>query len=108
MEPVERQLGQLQRLGRGAGEDGMAVFEKGVERTAQAIVVEFVGGEVPEDVGAGPLRPGRKIDQGGRLAQPGGQQQAEDLAVGELPLGVGRQMAVDDAGDVELIEQGLG
>ena len=85
----------------------MAVLEKGVEGTAQAIVVEFVGGEVPEDVGAGPFRPGGKIDQGRRLAQPRGQEQAEDLALGELQLGVGWQVAVDDAGDIELIEQGL-
>jgi hypothetical protein len=41
------------------------------------------------------------------LAQSRGQQQAEVPAVGELELGVWRQMAVDDAGDVELIEQGL-
>jgi len=59
LQPVERQLSQLQCLGGGAGEDGMAVLEKGVEGTAQAIVIEFVGGEVPEDVGAGLLRPWR-------------------------------------------------
>src|SRR5262249_57386679 len=47
------------------------------------------------------------VDQGGGLAQPRGQEQAEDMAVGELQLGVWRQVAVDDAGDVELIEQGL-
>ena len=27
-------------------------IEKGIEGTAQAIIVELVGGEVPEDVGA--------------------------------------------------------
>jgi hypothetical protein len=104
MQPVERQVPQLQGLGSGTGEDGMAVLEQGVEGTAQAIVVEFVGGEIPEDVGAGPLRLGCEIDQGSGLVQPRGQQQAEDLAVGELQLRVRRQMAVDDAGDVELIE----
>jgi hypothetical protein len=41
------------------------------------------------------------------LAQPRSQEQAENLALRELPLGVRRQMAVDDAGDVEPIEQGL-
>jgi hypothetical protein len=72
---------------------------------AQAIIVELVGGEVPKDVGACPVSPGREIDQGGRLAQACGQQKAEDLTVGKLELGIGRRMAVDDAGDVELIEQ---
>jgi hypothetical protein len=41
------------------------------------------------------------------LAQSRSQQQAKNLAVGELQLGIWRQMAVDAAGDVELIEQGL-
>src|SRR5258708_1055201 len=85
----------------------MAMVEKGGEGSGEAIIVELVGGEVPEDVGAGLVSPGWEIDQGGRVAQACGQQQTENLAVGEFELGIGRQMAVDDAGDVELIEQGL-
>src|SRR6266550_480358 len=85
----------------------MALLEKGIQGTAQTIIVELVGGEVPEDVGAGLVGPGREIDQGGRLAQARGQQQTENLTVGEFELGIGGQMAVDDAGDVELVKQRL-
>jgi hypothetical protein len=34
MQSVEGQVGALQRLGGGTGEDGMAVLEKGVEGAA--------------------------------------------------------------------------
>jgi len=35
----------------------MAVFEKGVQSTAEAVIVEFIGREVPEEIGAGSLSP---------------------------------------------------
>ena len=59
MQPVQGQAGVLQGLSRGAGENGMTLLEKGIEGTAQAIIVELVGGEVPEDVGARLVGPGR-------------------------------------------------
>ena len=65
---VQGQVGELQGFGGGASEDGMTLFEEGVEGATQAIVVEFIGGEVPEDVGSGLLRPARQIDQGSGLA----------------------------------------
>jgi hypothetical protein len=64
-------------------------------------------GKVPEDISARLVSPGWDIHQGGRLAQSRCHQQAEHLAVGELELRIWGQMAVDDAGDVELIEQRL-
>ena len=79
----------MQGLGGGAGEDGMALLEKSIQGTAQAIIVELVGGEVPEDVGARLVGSGREIDQGGRLAQARCQQQTKNLAVGEFELGIG-------------------
>jgi hypothetical protein len=106
VEPIQGQVGELQSFGGGAGEDGMTLFEKGVEGTTQAIVVEFIGGEVPEDVGSGLVGPGRDIDQGGGLAQPRRHQQTENLAVGEIELGIWGQMAVDDAGNIELASRG--
>ena len=81
--------------------------KKASRAQTQAIVVEFIGGEVPEDVGAGLLGPGRDIDQSGGLTQSRRHQQAEDLAVGEFELGIWGQMAVDDVGDVKLVEQRL-
>jgi len=34
VQPVQGQVGQLQSFGGGAGEDGVALFEEGVEGTA--------------------------------------------------------------------------
>src|SRR5437588_25095 len=73
--------------------------------SAEAIVVERVGGYVPEEVGPGALGPGGDVDEGGGLAEPGGQQEAEDASVGEGKLGVWGQGAVNDGCDVEVPEQ---
>ena len=62
MQPLQGQVGELQSFGSGAGEDGMAMFEKSIQGTAEAIIVEFVSGQVPEDVGASSLSPGWDID----------------------------------------------
>src|SRR5262249_56156751 len=43
---------------------------------------------------------------GGRgAAEAGGQQQGEDLTMGEFQLGVGGQMAVDNLGDLHAFQQ---
>jgi hypothetical protein len=79
--------------------DGVALAEESVEAAAEAVVVEFLGGDVPEDVGPGLRSPSGDVDQGRRPRQPGRQQQAEDLAVGELLLGIGGQVLLDDGGN---------
>jgi len=79
--------------------------EEGVEGTAEAVVVETLGGDVPEEVGGGGLGPGGDVDQGGRLAEACREEEAEDAAVGELQLRVGWQVAVDDVGDAEALEE---
>ena len=45
------------------------------------------------------------VDQGGGLGEPGRQQQAENVAVRKFELGVGRQMTIDDASEMEPIQQ---
>src|SRR5947209_1611002 len=105
VEALAWRLGGAQRLLGDAGEDGVALAKEGVERAAEAVVVELGGRDVPEDVRTGFLRPGGDVDQGGRAGQPRGQEEAEDLAMREFELRVGGQMAVDDAGDVPAFQQ---
>jgi hypothetical protein len=83
----------------------MTLLEEGIQGASQAVVVELVGGHVPKDVGAGLLGPGGDVDQSAGLTKAGGEQQSQDLAVGEFALGVGGKMAVDDGGEVELFQQ---
>jgi len=105
VQSVAWQIGEVKGLGSDRSEDGMALGEEGIESPAKAIVVETGGGDVPQEVGTGVFGPGRDVDEGGGLAQPGGEEEAEDAAVGENELGVGRQMAVDDGGDVQSLQE---
>ena len=86
-------------------EDGVALGEEGVQGSAQAVIVEAVGGDVPEEVGPGAFGPGGDVDEGGGLAESGGEQEAQDAAVGEGQLRIRGQVAVDDGGDVEALQQ---
>ena len=95
----EGQVGQTQGVHRGRGLNGVTLVEEGVEGAADAVVVELVGGDVPEELGAGFVRPLGDVDQCGGLGDPGRQEKAEHLAVRILQLGVGRQMAIDDVGE---------
>src|ERR1700730_2138950 len=106
VETFAGQLGDPERLFGHTGQDGVALGEEGVEGAAEAIVVELVNGDVPEDVGTGAVRPVRDLAEGGWTGKPGGQQQAEDLTVAIFQLGIGRQMAVDDLGNLQAFQQG--
>src|SRR5205823_8594363 len=86
-------------------EEGVALAEAGVQGPAQAVVVEVGRGEVPEEVGPGLCGPGGEVDEGGGSAEPGGQQQAEDPPVGVGELGVRGQVAVDEGGDLEALQE---
>ena len=93
-------------MGGERGEDGVALAEEGIEGPAQAVVVEALGREVPEEVGPAVGGPSGDIDQGGGLAEAGGEQEAEDAAVGESQLRVGGQVVVDDGSDVQSLQEG--
>ena len=105
VQAVEGEFGEVDGLGGDGGEDGVALGEEGVECPAQAVIVEAVGGDVPEEVSPGALGPGGDVDEGGGLAQPGGEQEAEDASVGESQLRIGWQVAVDEGGNVEPLEE---
>ena len=89
-------------------DDGTLVTLKLVyepEGATETVIVEFVGRDVPKDISTGFFGPGGDVDEGRGTGQPSGQQQTEDLAMGELKLRVGRQMAIDAARDVEAFQQ---
>ena len=46
VESVRGHLGPAENVGGEAGEDGMSLFEEGVEGAAEAVVVECAGGDV--------------------------------------------------------------
>src|SRR5262249_36503297 len=105
VEALRGEFGEAQSLGGDGGEDGVALAEEGIEGTAEAVVVEAVAGGVPEEGGGGGGGPGGGGGGGGRVAEACGEQQAEDAAVGELPLGIWRQVGIDDVGNVEALEE---
>ena len=59
VQAVEREFGEVDGLGGDGGLDGVALGEEGVEGSAQAVIVEAVGGDVPEEVRPGVVRPTR-------------------------------------------------
>src|ERR1022692_1547131 len=101
----EGQFGQSQGMHGGGGLNGMPLVEEGVEGSAQTVVVELVGRDVPQQFRPGFLGPLSDVDQGGGLGEPGRQQQAENVAVRKFQLGVGRQMTIDDASEIEPIQE---
>src|SRR5581483_11464870 len=71
MQSVAWQVSQVDGLRRDGGQDGMALAEEGVEGSSQAVVVETVGGDVPEEVGSGIGGPGGDVDESGGSAETG-------------------------------------
>ena len=98
VQAVEGEFGEVDGLGSDGGQDGVALAEEGVECSAQTVIVEGRGGDIPEEVGAGAFGPRGDVDECGGLAESGSQQEAEDASVGEGQLGIGWQVAIDDGG----------
>jgi hypothetical protein len=73
VEAVEGEFSELDGLGGDGGKDGMALGEESVECSSEAVIVERIGWDVPEEVGAGAVGPGGNVDEGSGLAQPGGE-----------------------------------
>jgi hypothetical protein len=48
VETIQGHLGPAQHIVGDTGEDGMALVEEGIESTAESIIVEFVGGQIPD------------------------------------------------------------
>src|ERR1700676_4537981 len=102
---VEGEFGGVGGLGSDGSKDGMGLGEQGVECAAEAVIVETVGGDVPQKVSPGAFGPGGDVDEGGGLTESGGEEEAEDASVGESQLRIGRQVAVDDGCKVEALEE---
>jgi len=105
VQTVEGEFRQVDYLGSNRGLDGVALGEKGVQGSSQAIIVETVRGDVPEVVRPGAFGPRRDVDESGGLTESGSEQEAEDASVGESQLQVRRQVAVDDGSQVEALEE---
>ena len=52
------------------------------------------------------VRPVGDVDEGGGVVEPSRQEDTKDGAVGILGLGIGGEMAIDDVGNIEFLEQG--
>src|SRR5436309_8535762 len=89
VQAVAGQVAQVDGLGRHRREDGVALAEESIEGTTQAVIVEAGGGDVPEEVGPGVRGPRGDVDESRRLAEAGGQEQAENAAMGEGQSRVG-------------------
>jgi hypothetical protein len=92
-------------LGGDTGEDGVALCEEGVQGSAEAVIIEAVGRDVPQEIGSGFLSPAGNVDERGGVTQARGQKEGEDAAVGESELRVGRQVSIDNVGDVEALQK---
>jgi len=86
-------------------ENGMTLGKEGVECFAEPIVVEFFSGDVPQELGPGVFGPLGDVDESEWAKHPGGDEDGEDVPVREFRLGIGREMLVDDLGDVHSLEQ---
>src|SRR5262249_56913861 len=78
VEAVAGEVREVEGLGSDRGEDGVALREEGVQGPAQAVIVEALGREVPEEVSPGVGGPGGDVDQGRGLAEASCEQEAED------------------------------
>src|ERR1700677_4031961 len=105
VEAIHGQAIRVNDVGRHAGEDGVSLREKGVESAAEAIIVELVGGDAPEVLGAGFLGPLSDVNQRQRLRQSRSQEQTQYLAMREFELWIGRQMAIDDGRQLHLLQE---
>ena len=74
VEAFAGQVSKPERLLGDVGQDGVALAEEGVESPAEAVVVELVDGDVPEEVGPSLRRPFRDVDESRRPREAGRQQ----------------------------------
>jgi hypothetical protein len=84
----------------------MAFSEEGVQGAAQAIIVELLGWDIPEDIGGVFVGPLGYVNQGVGLTETGGEQQTEDLAMRKLQPWIRDEMLIDNGGDAEFLKQG--
>ena len=85
--------------------DGMALFEKGVQRTPEPIVIDLLGRHIKKNVGAAVLRPFGDIPKRHRATEPCSHEQAQSRTVVVLGLRISGKMLVDDIGDLHPLQE---
>lgn len=108
---VVMQILQVQAVGPAnvqghAGQDGAALGEEGIQGAAEAVVIELSGGDLAEQVRAAVLSPGGDVDQGHGVTQAGSEEELQDGGVGELGLGVGGQVLLQDGAQLQAFQEG--
>jgi hypothetical protein len=79
--------------------------EKGVQRSSQPIIVERVRGDVPEEVRPSAFGPAGMLMRAVGSQSRAASRKAENAPVGKSQLRIGGQVAVDDGGQVEALEE---
>ena len=101
----EREMSESQHRASDLGKDGVAMLEESIETAGEAVIVEFFGRDVAKVFDAVLRRPAGDVDQGGGMIEPSRQKDVENGAVRVFRLGIGRDVAINDVGDAELVEQ---
>lgn len=86
MTVCQREVGKAQGRAGNVGKDGVAFFEEGIKGPGQAVVVELIGRDVPEILGAMFAGPVGDVDQRGRRVQTGSQEDFKSGAVGNVGI----------------------
>ena len=88
VQAIAGEFAKVDGLGSDGSLYGVSLGEESIESSPESVIVEAVGGNVPEEVGAGAFGPGGDVDKSGGLAKPGGEEKTEDTSVGVSQLGV--------------------
>ncbi len=76
-----------------------------IEGPSEAVIVELVWRDVPEQIGTTVLGPVGDVDQGQGLTEACGHEEAEDGPAGEFSLGIRGEVPVNDVSDPHLLQQ---
>jgi len=83
----------------------MPLGKESIERSSEAIVIDFLDRDLPEQVGAALLGPFRDVDQRGRSIQPRCNQKTENFSMAELSPRIGGKVLIDNCRDVHPFQQ---
>ena len=87
------------------GEDGVTLFEEGIERTSEAIVIPLFEGYVEDDMGESVLCPLGNVGERDGLMGASGDEDAENCSVRKVRLIIDGEMLVDDLLDAHAFEE---
>ena len=87
------------------GEDGVTLFEEGIERTSEAIVIPLFEGHVKDDMCESVLCPLGNVGERDGLMGASGDEDAEKFSVRRVRLIIDGEMLVDDLLDAHAFEE---